>query len=206
MLVAPLGQLRGDEAVLDACAAPGGKATQIASYLTTGHLQALDLSASKLKKLAQHAERMGLQDKLTIQVADARYFVPDTQMLYDVIYLDAPCSGLGLMRRKPEIKYQKSKEAIQSLVNLQAQLLDHVAGLLKPGGRLIYSTCSIAYEENEWQVNAFLDRYPDFARQAIQKEEVKQADLITDQGDIRIWPHQYETDGFFISRLSKNSD
>lgn len=206
MLVAPLGQLRGDEAVLDACAAPGGKATQIASYLTTGHLQALDLSASKLKKLAQHAERMGLQDKLTIQVADARYFVPDTQMLYDVIYLDAPCSGLGLMRRKPEIKYQKSKEAIQSLVNLQAQLLDHVAGLLKPGGRLIYSTCSIAYEENEWQVNAFIDRHPDFARQAIQKEEVKQADLITDQGDIRIWPHQYETDGFFISRLSKKSD
>ena len=206
MLVAPLGKLQGDERVLDACAAPGGKATHIASFLTSGRLTALDISARKLNILSQHAQRMGLVDKIKIRATDALKFEPDSKKPFDVIYLDAPCSGLGLMRRKPEIKYQKSKEAIQSLVNLQAQLLDHVAGLLKPGGRLIYSTCSIAYEENEWQVNAFLDRYPDFARQAIQKEEVKQADLITDQGDIRIWPHQYETDGFFISRLSKNSD
>lgn len=206
MLVAPLGQLQGDERVLDACAAPGGKATQIASYLKTGHLQALDLSSHKLNKLAQHAKRMGLEDKISLQAIDARTFVPDTQMLYDVIYLDAPCSGLGLMRRKPEIKYQKSKADIESLVQLQKELLDHLSGLLKVGGLLVYSTCSITYEENEWQVDNFLDRHPNFERQPILKEEVLAKDLITNQGDLRIWPHQYETDGFFISRLCKKSD
>ena len=204
MLVAPLGQLRGDEAVLDACAAPGGKATQIASYLTTGHLQALDLSASKLKKLAQHAERMGLQDKLTIQVADARYFVPDTQMLYDVIYLDAPCSGIGLMRRKPEIKYLKDYDQVLELAELQEQLFDHLLSLLKAGGRLIYSTCTLTYEENEELVAKLLAKHSNLEIEAIQSHEVLQEDLLTNQGFIRVWPHQFETDGFFISRFIKN--
>ncbi|MGX7077088.1 16S rRNA (cytosine(967)-C(5))-methyltransferase RsmB [Globicatella sanguinis] len=203
MLVAPLGKIIGTEQILDACSAPGGKATHIAQLLTKGHLTALDLSSHKLKKVDQHLQRMGLAEKVTTQQADASKFLPKNNALYDTIYLDAPCSGLGLMRRKPEIKYEKQAQDLVELAKIQAELLNHVASLLKPGGVLVYSTCTLAPIENEQMVDQFLANHTDFQLDPIQPEELLQADLLNSAGQIRVWPHQYHTDGFFISRFVK---
>lgn len=203
MLVAPLGIQTGDEKVLDACSAPGGKATHMASLLDSGSLLALDLSAAKLKKVEGHLTRMGLMEKASVQVADASKFLPPEGELYDTIYLDAPCSGLGLMRRKPEIKYQKTREDIESLVHIQGDLLEHVSRFLKPGGRLIYSTCTLSPLENENIIETFLKNHSEFCLEPIRPEEVEMRDLVTDQGMIRVWPHQAMSDGFFIGRLRK---
>lgn len=205
MLVAPLGQLKGDEEVLDPCAAPGGKATHIASLLTEGgHVTAVDLSAEKLEKLVEHAERMGLSSRITAFAEDARKVEVNSQKGFDVIYLDAPCSGLGLMRRKPEIKYVKAKADLQALAELQMEILVHVAGLLKAGGKLIYSTCTLSGIENENLLTNFLNNHKEFKVDPIQAEEVSHKNnILTDEGYVRIWPHLYHTDGFFISRLIK---
>lgn len=104
MLVAPLGLPKENQVALDACSAPGGKATHIAQMIPGGHLDALDISKAKLAKVAEHAERMQLNDIVMTHVADATTFQPEEETKYDVIYVDAPCSGLGLMRRKPENK------------------------------------------------------------------------------------------------------
>ncbi|SDI29224.1 16S rRNA (cytosine(967)-C(5))-methyltransferase RsmB [Dolosicoccus paucivorans] len=203
MLVAPLGDIKGDERVLDACAAPGGKATHIASLLTTGHLTALDISKRKLNKVDEHLQRMHLDEKVTTHVADASKFVPKNDELYDIIYLDAPCSGLGLMRRKPEIKYEKTRRDIIQLSKIQEKLLDHMATLLKPGGTLIYSTCTLTQLENETVLKRFLEKHEAFSVDPIKATEVPE-DILTPQGFVRVWPHQYHTDGFFIGRLTKS--
>lgn len=204
MLVARIGQIQGDENILDACSAPGGKATHIAGLLKTGHLTALDISEYKLKLVEDHLERMGLSKLATLIAINANEFKPTEGQLYDIIFLDAPCSGLGLIRRKPEIKYQKSIEDVHNLVDIQKELITNMAKLLKVGGKLIYSTCTITYEENEDLVDWFLSHHPEFDRDSISTEENIAEDIITDRGEVRIFPHQYHTDGFFISRMIKS--
>lgn len=205
MLVAPIGQVKGMEQVLDACSAPGGKATHIASFLKEGHLTALDISESKLKKVSEHLQRMDLDEKVTLHVSDATKFIPKNDRLYDIIYLDAPCSGLGLMRRKPEIKYQKTQDDVLGLASIQADLLDHMASLLKVGGTLVYSTCTLSIEENEQALEEFIQRHSNFSIDKINEADNVPSDILTKEGQIRIWPNQYHTDGFFISRLIKNN-
>lgn len=203
MLVAPIGQIQGDEQVLDACSAPGGKATHIASLLETGHLMALDISANKMERVVEHMHRMGLSDTFSYKVIDALKFIPSEGMLYDIIYLDVPCSGLGLMRRKPEIKYVKNYHDIQSLSEIQSQLIHHYADYVKPGGYIVYSTCTLSYEENEDIIHQFLLDRPDFAIEPITQSDNMNQDLVNETGYIRIWPHQFGSDGFFICRLTK---
>lgn len=203
MLVAPIGRLNGNEQVLDACSAPGGKATHIAQLLTEGHLTALDISSAKLAKVAAHIERLGLSDKVTLKVADASQFDPHTTQLYDIIYLDAPCSGLGLMRRKPEIKYEKQPEDVRALATIQLNLLRHMATLLKSGGTLVYSTCTLTLEENEHVLATFLEKQKEFVVNEITAAEGVPVECITADGYVRVLPHNYHTDGFFIARLTK---
>ena len=205
MLVAPLGKLQGDERVLDACSAPGGKATHIAQFLDKGHLTALDISEYKLQRVHNHLERLALDQRAETILADAGKFMPADGELYDRIYLDAPCSGLGLMRRKPEIKYEKRQEDIRNLADLQASLLEHLHALLKPGGYLIYSTCTLSRLENENQMDSFQERHPNFQVDPISKGELGEGkeNILTPQGWLRIWPDDYQTDGFFIARLKK---
>ena len=209
MLVAPIGRPVAGQRLLDACSAPGGKATHMAYLLEAGHLDALDISQAKLDLVAGHMERLGLsqQEGLTISLhaTDALDFMPPSGTLYDIIYLDAPCSGLGLMRRKPEIKYTKQASDIEALSKLQSQLLDHVASLLKPGGTLVYSTCTLAQAENQDQVKAFLARQADFQLSPIGPEEVQGASVLTADGMIEVLPQDYLTDGFFIARMTKSA-
>jgi len=209
MLVAPIGRPVAGQRLLDACSAPGGKATHMAYLLEAGHLDALDISQTKLDLVAGHMDRLGLsqQEGLTISLhaTNALDFMPPSGTLYDIIYLDAPCSGLGLMRRKPEIKYTKQASDIEALSSLQSQLLDHVASLLKPGGTLVYSTCTLAQAENRDQVKAFLARRPDFQLSPIGAEEVQGASVLAADGMIEVLPQDYLTDGFFIARMTKSA-
>ena len=209
MLVAPIGRPVAGQRLLDACSAPGGKATHMAYLLGAGHLDALDISQAKLDLVAGHMERLGLSQQeglnISLHATNALDFMPPSGTLYDIIYLDAPCSGLGLMRRKPEIKYTKQASDIEALSKLQSQLLDHVASLLKPGGTLVYSTCTLAQAENQAQVKAFLARQADFQLSSIGPEEVQGASVLTADGMIEVLPQDYLTDGFFIARMTKSA-
>lgn len=205
MLVAPLGRLDGHERALDACAAPGGKATHIAQLLTEGHLDALDISQRKLERVNEHLLRLKLDDKVTLYHEDATKYIPNTGEKYDIIYLDAPCSGLGLMRRKPEIKYEKTYQDVTELANIQNDLLNHMATLVKDNGIIVYSTCTMTLEENEQVLDRFLKAHPDFEHMPVSNQENIPESLITSDGNVRVWPHQYKTDGFFIGRLIKKS-
>lgn len=209
MLVAPIGRPVVGQRLLDACSAPGGKATHMAYLLEAGDLDALDISQAKLDLVAGHMERLGLSQQeglnISLHATNALDFMPPSGTLYDIIYLDAPCSGLGLMRRKPEIKYTKQASDIEALSKLQSQLLDHVASLLKPGGTVVYSTCTLAQAENQAQVKAFLARQADFQLSSIGPEEVQGASVLTADGMIEVLPQDYLTDGFFIARMTKSA-
>ncbi|HGZ3523576.1 TPA: 16S rRNA (cytosine(967)-C(5))-methyltransferase RsmB [Streptococcus pneumoniae] len=202
-LVAPTLDLQGDERVLDACAAPGGKTAHIASYLTTGQVTALDLYDHKLDLIQENAQRLGVEDRVQTQKLDARkvheFFDQDS---FDKILVDAPCSGIGLLRRKPDIKYNKETADFASLQEIQLEILGSVCQILGKGGIITYSTCTIVSEENFQVVKAFLESHPEFEQVKLEHEC---KDIMKD-GCILITPELYGSDGFFISQFRKISD
>ncbi len=201
-LVAQIGQLHPGDKVLDTCAAPGGKTTHFASYLDSsqgGLVEALDLHENKLRKIQQNAKRLGVEDFIHTHALDARkvenLFKKES---FDAVFVDAPCSGLGLMRRKPDIKYTKNSEDLSKLNQIQLEILSAIATMVKKGGKLIYSTCTINKGENEEVVRNFLNAYPEFTLQPITEFGcTKENPMLT------ILPHEYHTDGFFIARMVK---
>ena len=202
-LVAPTLDLQGDEEVLDACAAPGGKTAHIASYLTSGRVTALDLYDHKLDLIQENAQRLGVADRVQTQKLDARkvheFFGRDS---FDKILVDAPCSGIGLLRRKPDIKYNKETANFASLQQIQLEILGNVCQTLRKGGIITYSTCTIVSEENFQVVEAFLESHPEFEQVKLEHEC---KDILKD-GCILITPELYGSDGFFISQFRKISD
>ena len=199
--------------VLDACAAPGGKATHLAELMKgTGRIYALDRSESRLKLL--EANRKRLRHEHLIPVAgDLRNpawaqgisKVGERQgglLPFDRILVDAPCSGLGVLRRHPEAKWRKRSEQFQRHYELQLQLLDSAALCLRPGGVLVYSTCSTEGEENEAVIDAFLRSHADFRRESVAPwlPETGQR-LITARGDLCTMGNQDSMDGFYAARL-----
>lgn len=202
-LVAPTLDLQGDERVLDACAAPGGKTAHIASYLTTGQVTALDLYDHKLDLIQENAQRLGIEDRVQTQKLDARkvheFFDQDS---FDKILVDAPCSGIGLLRRKPDIKYNKETADFASLQEIQLEILGSVCQILGKGGIITYSTCTIVSEENFQVVKVFLESHPEFEQVKLEHEC---KDIMKD-GCILITPELYGSDGFFISQFRKISD
>ena len=202
-LVAPTLDLQGDEEVLDACAAPGGKTAHMASYLTSGKVTALDLYDHKLDLIQENAQRLGVADRVQTQKLDARkvheFFEKDS---FDKILVDAPCSGIGLLRRKPDIKYNKETADFASLQQIQLEILGNVCQTLRKGGIITYSTCTIVSEENFQVVEAFLESHPEFEQVKLEHEC---KDILKD-GCILITPELYGSDGFFISQFRKISD
>ena len=191
--------------VLDLCAAPGGKTLQLAA--TGAQVTAVDRSAPRLERLRENVARLGFP--VEIVVADALALEAQD---HDAVLLDAPCSATGTIRRHPDVAWTKVEADIARLAALQARLLDHAAGLVRPGGLLVYCTCSLEPDEGEAQVAAFLAREPRFARVPVRPEEVGGADdLIDGSGDLRTLPcHLPEVpgargglDGFFASRLRR---
>lgn len=199
-LVAPQLELKGDEQVLDACSAPGGKTTHIASYLTSGHVTALDLYDHKLRLVKENAERQHVADKIsTVKMDATKIYENFGEERFDRILVDAPCSGIGLIRRKPDIRYAKKSSDFADLQAIQLEILDSAAKSLKKSGIMVYSTCTVFNEENFDVVNQFLENHPEFEQVKIEHEK---ADMIKD-GCILLTPELYHTDGFFVAKLRK---
>lgn len=205
MLVAPALQVAPGMKVLDACAAPGGKTTHIATYLDAaagGEVTALDIHQQKVKLIQDNANRLDVADVVKTEVLDARtvhQHFPANH--FDRILVDAPCSGLGLMRRKPDIRYHKGPADFQRLPQIQLEILDSVSKTLKNHGIMIYSTCTIAEEENQQVVAAFLASHPDFIKIPVQANQLMTAHVKDEM--LTLYPHEFMTDGFFICCLQK---
>ena len=205
MLVAELACLKKDDLVLDVCSAPGGKALHAANILETlggGTVISRDVSEKKTALIIENMERLQAKN-ITVQVADAT--VPDEKMigLADVVIADLPCSGIGIMAKKPEIRYRMTAENQKELVKLQKEMLCTVHRYVKPGGILMYSTCTINKEENEEQVREICEKYgfvPAMNEAAVPKE--LQAD-IREEAFLQLLPGIHACDGFFIARLRK---
>ncbi|MFD1672809.1 16S rRNA (cytosine(967)-C(5))-methyltransferase RsmB [Agrilactobacillus yilanensis] len=205
-LAVPALNVQPNDQVLDACAAPGGKTTQIATALTgaNGHVTALDQYPNKIKLINENAKRQQLADKITAQRLDARQvaekFGPEH---FDKILVDAPCSGIGLMRRKPEIRYRKETQDFKNLQKLQLEILAAAAKVLKIGGHLVYSTCTIVSEENEQVITQFLATHPNFELEKTDTAQNVKADRAT--AYLTIYPDDFNSDGFFIASLKRNN-
>lgn len=205
MLVAPTMQLEKHHRVLDACAAPGGKTTHIATFLEAeagGKIVALDIHQHKLKLVTENAKRLHVDEVVTTQALDARQVHEEFEAeSFDRILVDAPCSGLGLMRRKPDIKYTKKPEDFLQLPKIQLEILASVAPTLKKSGILTYSTCTIAKEENQEVIAAFLAAHPEFeVIPPVTNERVQ--DYVVDNC-VTLYPQDLMTDGFFICCMRK---
>ncbi len=190
------------ENVLDACAGLGGKSTHLAERMDDrGRVDAADSSARKLELGADHARRLGLG---IIRSIEADLLDPNAPLLphYDRVLLDAPCSGLGVARRHPEVRLRKGEKEIASLAALQAKLLDRVADRVRPGGVLVYAVCTYTDEEGPAQVNSFLARRREFTRD----DEAPMPGPLRGRGaagELRTWPHRDDADAFFAVRLRR---
>lgn len=184
-LVAEMLDARPGDRVLDLCAAPGGKTTLIADRAgDNAQIIAGDRSAARLATISTTAELHQLRS-INTTLLDAGDKLPFAPQSFDRILVDAPCSGTGTLRRNPEIRWRLANEDIANFATAQKQFLRNAAEVLKPGGRLVYSTCSVEREENEEVVDTFISTHPDF----------------TLEKTIRTWPHREGSDGFFMAVL-----
>jgi 16S rRNA (cytosine967-C5)-methyltransferase len=194
-----------NEFILDACAAPGGKSTHIAEKMNnTGEVISVDLHQHKVRLINDNAKRLGLENIKT-SISDSRHLQEKFKTeSFDRILLDAPCSGFGVMRRKPDMKYTKTEKDIERLSTIQQDLLMSVSPLLKKGGILVYSTCTVDKEENENTVKTFLDKHPDFEGDLTFRNRMPEAIQPLISGfDLQIFPQDLGSDGFYIAVLRK---
>ncbi|WP_149139964.1 RsmB/NOP family class I SAM-dependent RNA methyltransferase [Gemmobacter caeruleus] len=198
-LAVPLLAPRRGETVLDLCAAPGGKTLQLAA--AGAEVTALDISEARLARLRENLDRTGLRARVV--AADALEWQPEAP--FDAILLDAPCSATGTIRRHPDLPFVKDGSELAGLVALQAALIDCALGWLKPGGRLVYCTCSLLPDEGEGQLAAALARHPGLRVERPALQGVA-PDWITPEGGLRLrpdyWADRGGMDGFFMVRLT----
>ena len=205
-LLALLADAKRGEMVVDFCAGAGGKTLALgASMRNTGRLYAFDTSGHRLAALKPRLARSGLSNVYPIQIAHERdERIKRLAGKIDRVLVDAPCSGLGTLRRNPDMKWRQSPQAIEELKTKQAAILASAARLLKPGGRLVYATCSVLDGENEGIATAFTEAHGrDFvplpALQALEKAHVGDAASLVRGDYLRLWPHKHGTDGFFAA-------
>lgn len=190
-----------DERILDLCAAPGSKSSHIAALAgRRSWVMACDVHPHRLATLAAACKRLGIESVAPVALDAARELpVLESAPRFDRALIDAPCSGTGTLRRNPEIKWRLTADDIPRLADLQLGLLGRATEMLKPGGRLVYSTCSVEREENEAVIGRFLDGGAPFRLLAPKAA----AELITDEGFVRTFPHRGGADGFFAAVLEK---
>ena len=190
---------RGDR-VLDMCAAPGAKTTHLAALLgNEGEIVAVEKHGGRAKSLAENCERLGATS-VTVREADAAEVGGE----FDRVLLDPPCSDLGTLQARPDVRWKKDEASVARLVTEQARLLDAAADRVGAGGTLVYSTCTISPDENERQIHAFLERRSDFRIDAL-PEPVASYPHPSNEALAQVLPHRDGTDGFFIARLTRNN-
>ena len=203
-LLALMAGARRGEMVVDFCAGAGGKTLALgAAMRNTGRLYAFDTSGHRLAALKPRLARSGLSNVYPVQIAHERdERVKRLAGKIDRVLVDAPCSGLGTLRRNPDMKWRQSPQAVTELRDKQAAILASAARLLKPGGRLVYATCSLLEDENEAIAQAFTDAHgheftPLAAADILAKAHVGMPETLVRDGFLRLWPHRHHTDGFF---------
>lgn len=193
--------------VLDACAAPGGKTTHMAELMNNrGNIIAADIHEHKKVLISEQAERLGISIIEPI-TADALQL---TEVMggktFDYVLLDAPCTGFGVIRRKPDLKWRKHESDIDAIADIQRRMIRETAQLVKPGGILVYSTCTVEPEENEWLVKQFVDENEDFVFDPEGLSHLPESVRLhedTRKGFVQILPHHFDSDGFFIARMKR---
>ena len=203
MLVTECAGIKPDMTVLDVCAAPGGKSMHAACKLKgTGEVQSRDVSQYKTDLIIENIDRAGLSN-VTTKVWDARKTDEEWIGKADLLYLDVPCSGLGILGKKRDIKYHVTKESLQEILVLQKEIIKASVSYVKPGGVLMYSTCTIRKEENqemaEWIAGEFdfsLESLDPYLPDCLQNEETK-------RGMLQLFPDRHNCDGFFLARLRR---
>lgn len=194
------------ERILDACSAPGGKTTHIAELMQDkGEVIAADVSTRGLEKLRQNVQRSGFASVRDVCADVTQGLVGPAGSPYDRILVDAPCSALGTLRSHPEAKWQKSERDVERLSGLQKKILSRVSPYLKPGGDLVYATCSLLPEENEKVVEDFLSRHDDFDLEDAGACLPQAARDLVCGHYLLASPHKHDTDGFFAARLRKGA-
>ncbi len=192
-------QLQKGWHVLDCCAAPGGKSFASAIAMEgTGSILSCDIYPHKAELIAKGAHRLGFEN-ITVQCRDAALENPQWLGRFDAVIADVPCSGLGIIRKKPDIRYKNLAE-LEGLPPLQRAILENQAKYVRPGGVLLYSTCTVLPRENQEVVNAFLADHPEFCTEPLDLPEVFPRN---DTGMLTLIPGEYDTDGFFICRLRR---
>ncbi len=193
-------QLTPGQRVLDCCAAPGGKSfAAMIAMQGQGSVISCDIHPHKIELLQKGAARLGFEN-ITATEQDATAFVPQWEQAFDTVIADVPCSGLGIIRKKPDIRY-KDLSVVTELPPLQKEIIHNAARYVKPGGLLLYSTCTLVQAENEDVVAEFLHTHPDFTTEPL---PLPAAFPKNESGMLALVPGEYDTDGFFICRLRRN--
>ncbi|MTI69939.1 MAG: 16S rRNA (cytosine(967)-C(5))-methyltransferase RsmB [Firmicutes bacterium] len=201
MLVAQIMNPMENSLVLDVCSAPGGKATHIAQKMNNnGKVIARDIYEHKVNLINENSKRLGI-DIIETEIFNGSKLDENLLEKVDYCLVDAPCSGLGLIRRKPDIKWTKRKDEIEKLVKLQKDILSKASRYLKPGGTLIYSTCTIENKENLELINTFVKENGNFKFESF--SNLVNIDESTAKGYLQMYPNIHSTDGFFIAKLKK---
>lgn len=201
MMVAALAGIKAGDTIIDVCAAPGGKSMHAADILTElekgseakGHVYACDISEERCGKIEENIERLGMTN-VSVRTADASVFIPEMNEKADIVIVDAPCSGLGVIGRKSDIKYRVKPEDIQSLGILQRKILSNAVRYVKPGGSLIYSTCTVTRTENTDQAVFIRDELGLIPRPVKDSAE-----------SLQLLPGRDRSDGFFIAAFTKQA-
>jgi 16S rRNA (cytosine967-C5)-methyltransferase len=205
MLVAHVADPQPGWFCLDVAAAPGGKATHLAEWMgDRGTVVANDSDEARAQACAANVRRLGLRTVRT-RVGDARGLADEFANTCDLVLADVPCSGLGTLAQRADLRWRKREEDVYQLARLQAEILQAAARCVKPGGRLVYSTCTTEPEENEAIVAGLLSERPDFSPEDV-RGRLPAALAVGPEaaaGLVRLWPHRHGTEGFFIAALRR---
>ncbi|MBE0601302.1 MAG: 16S rRNA (cytosine(967)-C(5))-methyltransferase RsmB [Firmicutes bacterium] len=203
MLAAEAIQGKPGMRVLDCCAAPGGKTAYIAETMQdTGRVFAWDVHEHRVALLEAMKKRLRLEN-LRITARDAASFKPDMEGTMDAVLLDAPCTGLGVIAEKPDLAYRLKESDLPALVKVQSLMLDTVSRYVKPGGTLVYSTCTILPEENQEQIKAFLETHPAFSIQPLPTSFPEEFRSHQSAYGLQLFNHRDQVEGFFIARMQR---
>jgi 16S rRNA (cytosine967-C5)-methyltransferase len=190
------------ERILDVCAAPGGKSFSSAIQMQDrGEILSCDIHPHKQVLMEEGAARLGISI-MTTQVQDGKSFRPEWEGSFDRLIVDVPCSGLGIIRKKPDIR-DKDPRQLEGLPQVQSAILENVCRYVRPGGVVLYATCTVLERENQGVVRAFLQQHPEFTLEPFRLPEPLG---LCQEGMLTLWPHRHGTDGFFMAKLRRASE